>query len=238
MAALLFLAGAVSSRSQAQSADRAVVAIENWTPNLDTHMESKSLKLGSPIFLRIVKSLDGSERDGYLEAFVEDDDGKFQFLKSWDICTWSGQLGPKFKEGDGQSPEGFYYVTPGRMNPNSSYHLSFNLGFPNGFDRAHGRTGSYLMVHGDCVSIGCYAMTDDGIEEIYALMSAAFDGGQPFIRVHVFPFPMTRDNLRRFETNPNIDFWHNLKAGWDWFEDHKRPPNVTTAEKLYRFSDN
>ena len=236
IAALLILMWASSHTSGAQSSKRTIQAKENWTLDLDAHLESKGIKLGSPVFLRIVKSQDGRARDGYLEAFIEDDDGRFHLLKAWDICTWSGKLGPKLKEGDGQSPEGFYYVTPGSMNPHSSYHLSFNLGFPNAFDRVHGRTGSYLMVHGHCVSIGCYAMTDDGIEEIYALMSAAFDNGQSFIRVHVFPFPMTPDNLGKFETNPNIDFWRNLKLGWDWFEDYRRPPDVTVEEKTYRFS--
>jgi len=125
---------------------------------------------------------------------------------------YSGELGPKFKQGDGQSPEGFYFVKPGQMNPYSSYHLSFDLGYPNTYDRAHGRTGDYLMVHGDCVSIGCYAMTDAGIEEIYTLMGAALKGGQPFVRVHAFPFPMTEENLKRHEGNKNIEFWKNLKS--------------------------
>ena len=121
--------------------------------------------LSSDLFLRIIKT--SSDRpNGYLEAWRRGKDGKFALDRTFDICTWSGALGPKLKEGDGQSPEGFYFVRPGAMNPNSSYHLSFNLGFPNAFDRAHGRTGSYLMVHGECVSIGCYAMTNDGIDDI------------------------------------------------------------------------
>ena len=152
------------------------------------------------------------------------------------MCTWSGALGPKLKEGDGQSPEGFYFIKPSSLNPNSSYHLSFNLGFPNAYDRAHGRTGSYLMVHGDCVSIGCYAMTDEGIEKIYAGVEGAFAGGQSFIRVHVFPFEMTEQNLAAKSENPNHGFWTNLKTGWDWFERERIPPNLSVANKTYRFS--
>jgi murein L,D-transpeptidase YafK len=121
------------------------------------------------------------------------------------------------------------------LNPNSSYHLSLNLGFPNAYDRAHDRTGSFLMVHGDCVSIGCYAMTDAGIEEIYADVEAAFAGGQDFIRVHIFPFEMTEQNLTAQSGNPNHAFWTNLKSGWDWFEGARRPPNVTVVDKTYAF---
>jgi len=134
-------------------------------------------------------------------------DGTFQLSKTYEMCTWSGTLGPKLKEGDGQSPEGFYFIKPSSLNPKSSYHLSFNLGFPNAYDRTHNRTGSFLMVHGDCVSIGCYAMTDDGIEEIYKDVEAAFAGGQVFIRVHIFPFAMTDENLAKQSENPNHGFW-------------------------------
>ena len=170
-----------------------------------------------------------------MQAFVENSNGIFIFFKSWDICTYSGALGPKLKQGDRQSPEGFYFVTPARLNPNSSYHLSFNLGYPNAFDSAHGRTGDYLMVHGDCVSIGCYAMMDDGIEEIYTLLQAALNTGQPFVRVHIFPFEMSDVNMDKFKDNPNYEFWKNLKQSWDHFEQTARPPNVEVKDKRYVF---
>lgn len=214
---------------------RADAAIERHSVSLKQALDSKGLEYGRPVFLRLYKTKDGTARDGKLEAFVQTASGDFELFKAWDICTYSGALGPKLKEGDGQSPEGFYFVNPSRMNPNSSYHLSFNLGFPNAYDRAHGRTGSFLMVHGDCVSIGCYAMTDAGIEEIYTLMTAAFEGGQPFIRVHVFPFPMTETNMERVSGHDKFAFWQNLKVGWDWFEREKRPPNVTVKDKTYVF---
>lgn len=220
-----------------ESSTRAEMAIKNNAPRIENALKKATANLGDPVFIRIVKTRDGSLEDGYLELFLQQSDGKFSLYKQWPICTYSGDLGPKLKEGDGQSPEGFYYVKPAQMNPHSSYHLSFNLGYPNRFDRAHGRTGSFLMVHGDCVSIGCYAMTDPIIEEIYTLMSRAFENGQPFVRVHVFPFPMTEENLEKYKNNPNIDFWQNLKSGWDWFETNRRPPDVNVRAKTYIFSN-
>jgi murein L,D-transpeptidase YafK len=199
-------------------------------------LETKGLYLGNPVFLRITKTQSPSDKTGRLEAFVENKEGAFELFKTWDICAYSGALGPKLKQGDRQSPEGFYFVKPRQMNPHSTYHLSFNLGYPNAYDRAHGRSGNYLMVHGGCVSIGCYAMTDESIEEIYTLMSAAMKGGQPFLRVHAFPFPMTDENMNAYRGDPNIEFWKNLKTGWDWFEETGRPPNVEVVQKRYVFN--
>ena len=215
--------------------DRAELATQAQVPQLQEALREEQLSWGAPVFIRIVKSTKGAKKDGYLELFVEREDAQFHLFRRWDICAYSGDLGPKLREGDGQSPEGFYFVKPGQMNPNSSYHLSFNLGFPNAFDRAYGRTGSFLMVHGDCVSIGCYAMTDPVIEQIYAMMEAAFDQGQPFIRVHIFPFEMSEDNLLSMQDNPNFKYWRNLKEGWDWFEQHGAPPNVGVENRRYIF---
>lgn len=191
--------------------------------------------LSSDLFIRIIKTTAKTDR-GVLQTWKRGENGQFYLDREFEICTWSGALGPKLKEGDGQSPEGFYFVRPSSMNPNSNYHLSFNLGFPNAFDRAHGRTGSFLMVHGACSSIGCYAMTNDGIDEIYSDVEAAFSGGQSFVRVHIFPFEMTEENLAAQIENPNYAFWANLKTGWDWFETKRRPPDVTVADKTYKFS--
>ena len=193
-------------------------------------------ELSSELFIRILKTTSETDK-GVLQMWKRGEDEEFHLDRSFEICTWSGALGPKLREGDGQSPEGFYFITPSSLNPNSSYHLSFNLGFPNAFDRAHGRTGSFLMVHGNCVSIGCYAMNDTGIEEIYADVEAAFAGGQSFIRVHIFPYEMTVENLAQHGANQNHEFWTNLKTGWDWFEREKRPPNVTVRDKIYVFED-
>lgn len=232
---VVFLAAPASAAEMAET-QRSQKAEARYTVPLTKALKKKALSLGDPVFIRITKMQSRSDKQGKLEAFVENSDGDFVLFKTWDICTYSGQLGPKLKQGDGQSPEGFYFVKPAQMNPYSSYHLSFNLGYPNSYDRAHSRTGNYLMVHGDCVSIGCYAMTDEGIEEIYTLMGAALKDGQPFVRVHVFPFPMTDKNLGRHKNNPNHDFWENLKTGWDWFEEKNHPPNVNVTEKRYVFS--
>ncbi|MEM8617038.1 MAG: L,D-transpeptidase family protein, partial [Pseudomonadota bacterium] len=144
------------------------------------------LEPGTETFIRIFKQ--ENELELWLKAPNEN---QYELSKTFPICAWSGALGPKLREGDGQSPEGFYRVGLGSLNPNSSFHLSFNLGFPNAYDRAHGRTGSYLMVHGACASIGCYAMTDAGIEEIYAAVETTLRSGQTAVSVHVFPFRLT-----------------------------------------------
>ena len=184
---------------------RASDAITKVTPGLQNDLSNAGLSLGAAVFIRIYKQ---SEE---LEVWLEQDSGSFKLFRTYPICYFSGDLGPKLQEGDNQSPEGFYFVKPGQLNPWSRFHLSFNLGFPNAYDRAHGRTGSALMVHGSCVSVGCYAMTDGKIEEIYALMAAAFEAGQPFIRVHVFPFVMNAANMAAQSNSPWIDFWSNLK---------------------------
>jgi murein L,D-transpeptidase YafK len=234
---LLSIIGLLAVKLTPASSERSETAINRWTPYLEQTLAEKSLTLGSEVFLRLTKVTSPEDRRGYLEAFVRWEEGDFLLYKRWPICTYSGKLGPKLKEGDGQSPEGFYFVTPRQMNPNSTYHLSFNLGFPNIYDRSHNRTGSFLMVHGNCVSIGCYAMTNEGIEEIYTLMSAAYDGGQDFIHVHIFPFPMTEENMATYENNPNIQFWKNLKSGWDKFEKDNRPPDVSVENRRYVFTE-
>ena len=153
-------------------------------------------------------------------------------MKTYPICRWSGELGPKIKEGDRQAPEGFYNITPGQMNPNSQYYLSFDLGYPNTYDRSYGRTGSQLMVHGDCSSRGCYSMTDEQISEIYALGRDAFFGGQKSFQVQAYPFRMTAQNLARHRNNPNIAFWKMLKKGNDHFEVCSSSPRSTSARSV------
>lgn len=219
--------------------NRSRAAINRVTPDLTKELADKGFKLGDPVFIRIIKSTSTTNRrisDGVLEIYLQGADGKYSLFKTKDICAASGTLGPKTKTGDNQSPEGFYYITTARFNPWSSYHLSLNLGYPNTYDRAHGYTGAFLMIHGNCVSIGCYAMTDAGIEEIYTLASAANKNGQKIIRVHSFPFPMSTENLEKVKANKHHDFWQNLKQGWDWFEENDVPPNVEVRGGDYVFS--
>jgi murein L,D-transpeptidase YafK len=208
---------------------RAEKAIASVEPALKKELSNLGLKYGAPIFIRIFKD------PGVLEVWVESDDGTFVNFKNYEICTFSGNLGPKLKQGDNQSPEGFYFVNAGRLNPWSGYHLSFNLGYPNKYDREHGRTGSALMVHGNCVSIGCYAMTDAFINEIYALGVAALKSGQSFFRVHSFPFKLESTVLSTYKSNQWHSFWINLKEGYDYFNRHKQPPNVEVSNGKYVF---
>lgn len=197
-------------------------------PILAQDLLSQGLSLSSPIFIRIFK------KSGELEVWVENFK-KFKLFKTYKLCRFSGSLGPKMRWDDRQSPEGFYFVKPNQLNPSSQFHMSFNIGYPNSYDRAHGRTGSALMVHGDCVSIGCYAMTDEKIEEIYTIADAAFRGGQSFFRVHIFPFRMTPKNMEQHKQSKWYGFWKNLKHGYDIFENERKPPNVMVRGKRYIF---
>ncbi len=187
----------------------------------------KGMKPEMPIFVRIFKE------ESELEVWKQRDDGYFHHFKTYPICTWSGDLGPKQKQGDKQAPEGFYTIQRTQLNPNSSFHLAFNLGYPNAFDRAHGRTGHALMVHGKCKSAGCYAMTDALIEEIYALARETFDGGQPSFEVHAYPFRMTDENMARHKGAKWYDFWQVLKEGHDHFELTRQPPNILVCGRRY-----
>ncbi|MEO1200255.1 MAG: murein L,D-transpeptidase family protein [Pseudomonadota bacterium] len=195
------------------------------------HMEDLGMDKNDPILIRIFKE------ESELEVWKRRDvDGRYALMKTYEICAWSGNLGPKHQEGDRQAPEGFYNVTPAQMNPNSSYHLSFNMGFPNAYDSSHGRTGTHLMVHGACSSAGCYAMEDEPIEEIYALAREAFRGGQREFQIHAFPFRMTPENIARHYDNKYIDFWKNLKEGNDHFEVTGQAPNVAVCGRRYVFN--
>ncbi|MBL4636445.1 MAG: murein L,D-transpeptidase [Kofleriaceae bacterium] len=208
---------------------RARRVIARVSPILKHELKRKGLEMGAPIFVRIFKD------PGRLEVWVQGRNGKFRLFKSYEICFYSGDLGPKQKEGDMQSPEGFYLVKARQLNPGSSYHLSFNLGFPNAYDRSHGRTGKALMVHGNCVSIGCYAMTDRYIEEIFTLAHAALKNGQAGFQVHSFPFVLSEKNLRKRKASPWQGFWGNLKEGHDIFEATRRPPRVRVRSGVYVF---
>jgi murein L,D-transpeptidase YafK len=192
-------------------------------------IEKKNMDKDSPILVRIFKE------ESELEVWKQDRAGRFALLKTYPICRWSGELGPKTREGDRQAPEGFYTITPTQMNPNSAYYLSFDLGYPNAYDRSYGRTGAQLMVHGDCSSAGCYSMTDEQIAEIYALGREAFFGGQRSFQVQAYPFHMTAANFARHRTNPNIPFWKMLKEGNDHFEVSKQEPKVNVCERRYVF---
>ncbi len=193
-------------------------------------MKAHDQRVRAPIMMRIFK------QEGMLEVWKAKGNGRYALVKEYEICKWSGELGPKFKEGDRQAPEGYYHVRPHQMNPKSSYYLSFNMGFPNQFDRAHDRTGSNLMVHGACSSAGCYSMTDEHVLEIYAFAREAFRGGQRSFQVQAYPFRMTAENMATHRNSEHYEFWEMLKVGYDHFELTKRPPKVDVCDGEYVFN--
>ena len=198
-------------------------------PKLVAAMSEKNMDLQSPILVRLFK------QEAELEVWKQDRSGRFALLKTYPICRWSGDLGPKVREGDRQAPEGFYAISPAQMNPQSAYYLSFNTGYPNAYDKSLGHTGSELMVHGDCSSRGCYAMTDEQIAEIYSLGRKSFFGGQRAFQFQAYPFRMTPMNMARHRNNPNMAFWKMIKEGYDHFEVTRQEPKVDFCEKKYVF---
>ena len=192
-------------------------------------MKEKGTDAHKPILIRAFK------KEAELEIWKQKADGQYALLKTYPMCRWSGQLGPKVKEGDRQVPEGFYTITPGQMNPNSAYYLSFNVGYPNAFDRAHGYTGGLIMVHGACSSAGCFSMTDEQIGEIYAIAREAFGGGQRAIQMQSLPFRMNAENMAKHRFDPNIKFWKELKEGVDQFEVSKQETKVSICSRRYVF---
>jgi murein L,D-transpeptidase YafK len=199
------------------------------SPKLVAEMVAKDMDLQSPILVRLFK------QEAELEVWKQDRSGRFALLKTYPICRWSGDLGPKVREGDRQAPEGFYAISPAQMNPQSAYYLSFNTGYPNAYDRSLGHTGSELMVHGDCSSRGCYAMTDEQIAEIYSLGRESFFGGQKSFQFQAYPFRMTPLNMAKHRNNPNMPFWKMIKEGYDHFEVTRQEPKVDFCEKKYVF---
>jgi len=210
--------------------DTAATAAARVRPALERDLAAVGLKFGDPVFIRAFKE------ELQLELFVLNrKTGKYDLFRTWPIAKASGTIGPKLAEGDGQVPEGFYHVPPSAMNPNSRFHLAFNIGYPNEYDRLLGHTGSAIMIHGNQVSVGCLAMTDEKIEEIYTLCSAAHTGGQTSFPVHIFPFRMTDDRLKKAEASYWLDFWKNLKEGYDAFEKSHIPPSVSAKKGHYLF---
>ncbi len=197
--------------------------------SLDARLAAKGFTLGDPLLIRIFK------REFELEVWMRSGE-RYRLFETYPICRFSGDLGPKLKEGDRQSPEGFYTVSKTQLNPASRWHRSFNLGFPNVHDRAHGRTGSFLMVHGGCSSIGCYAMTDAVIDEIWRLVTASLAGKQRRFQVQAYPFRMTEANLAQRAENAWAPFWRDLKAGHDLFETTGLPPRVQVCNGRYTFA--
>ena len=197
---------------------------------LERRLADKGVALGTPLMIRIFKM------ESELEVWVEKG-ARFELFATYPICNWSGVLGPKQTEGDRQSPEGFYSIGSRAMHRKGRWPRSLDIGYPNTFDSAHGRTGSYILVHGGCTTIGCFAMTNAKMEEIFALSEAALQSGQERIPVHVFPFRMTRRTWTANADSPWSGFWANLKEAYDAFERTRIPPRISVCGEQVRAWD-
>lgn len=228
--AVIVLAGSLLSGCVSSVLDVDKKANQPIPAVLMGEMKKKNMSPSAPILVRIFK------QESELEIWKQDRSGKYALLKTYPMCRWSGKLGPKMRSGDRQAPEGFYHVGAGMLNPNSQYYLSFNLGYPNRLEAALGYSGEALMVHGACSSAGCYAMTDEGVAEIYAVAREALEGGQPAFQVQAFPFRMTPANMAKNSDDPNFGFWTTLKKGYDSFEVTRRQPKISYCGGQYVFN--
>ena len=226
-ASLVLALAACQDDNLSRGSTRHLVPIPSATMAL---MSTKGMSREDPILVRAYK------KESELEIWKRGSNGKYALLKTYPVCRWSGQLGPKNREGDRQVPEGFYTVTPAQMNPNSNFYLSFDTGYPNALDRSMGRSGGDIMVHGSCSSRGCFAMTDQNVAEIYAIAREALGAGQRGFQFQSYPFRMTAENLAKHRLDPNIAFWKNLKEGADAFEVTKDEVRVAAGRGRYEFN--
>ncbi|OLY46721.1 Murein L,D-transpeptidase YafK [Bartonella apis] len=232
LASFFLTATFLSGCQQSSNLPQIGKATQELPKKLQDKMAAKNMEKYSPILVRVFKE------ESVVEIWKQTRTGKYDLISTYNICKWSGKLGPKYMEGDRQAPEGFYTIRPSQMNPNSNYYLAFNIGFPNAYDQVNGRTGQHLMVHGACSSSGCYSMSDENIAQIYAFGRDSFKGGQREFQLEAFPFRMTAENMARYRNDPNYKFWTMLKEGYDIFEVTKRPPKVDVCEKRYVFNRN
>lgn len=235
-AALLQLAASASATPAISNTARRAYSKAMVPPGVPTvsdrhrRLRERGLQAGSPMLVRIFKS------ESELEVWMLKDD-RYELFSTYPICYWSGKLGPKQREGDRQSAEGFYSVSRPQLHRHGRWKRALDLGYPNAFDRANQRTGSAILVHGGCGSIGCYAMTNPLMEEIFVLSEAALDAGQTAIPIHVFPFRMTEENLAAQKNHPWASFWANLKQAYDSFERTRQPPHVAVCGPKYLVRD-
>jgi murein L,D-transpeptidase YafK len=227
---LIALSGGLLASCEESSLSPLARATTPVPPQTVAAMEALGSSTNAPVLIRAYK------KEAELEIWKMKADGHYAYLKSFPMCRWSGQLGPKLMEGDRQVPEGFYAITPAHMNPNSAYYLSFDVGYPNTYDRALGHTGGSIMVHGVCSSAGCFSMTNEQMAEIYAIVREAFAGGQRAIQMQSYPFRMTAENLTKYRLDPNTSFWKQLKEGSDNFEVTKQDVAVGVCDRHYVFN--
>ena len=213
-------------------------SINDFAPNpnkplpdkLVQKIKAKGMSVGAPVMMRIIKD------EHLLEVWKQKPNGRYDLVTAYNICAWSGKLGQKKKEGDRQAPEGFYTIRPAQLNPKSKYFLAFDTGYPNAYDRSHGYTGANLMVHGACSSSGCYSITDESVQEIFAFARDALKGGQDGFMLQALPFRMTAEKMAFYAGDKNFPFWKMIKEGYDHFELTRTPPKVDVCEKKYVFN--
>src|SRR6267154_2451694 len=184
------------------------------------------------------------KQEGILELWAaETEDKPYVLVHEYRICTSSGTLGPKRRFGDEQVPEGFYELD--WFNPQSNFFLSLHISYPNASDRilgSHKNPGGDIFLHGNCASIGCIPITDDGIKEVYWLAVQVHNRDQQHLPIQIFPARLTDEGLKALATAHShqealIAFWSNLKEGYDFFEKNHRLPRVKTrADGAYAFS--
>ena len=190
-------------------------------------LKRRTIAPGAPVYLRIFKE------ESELEVWKARADGRYVHVKTFPICNWSGGLGPKQTLGDHMAPEGFYTLSKDSLKPDSSYHLALNIGYPNALDKVLGRNGDFIMVHGKCLSVGCFAMGDDGIEDVYAFVREAMATGQEKVPVHIFPFHMNDANMALHLGHIAAESWPPLKAAFDDFQASREPPRIAACSKHY-----
>lgn len=199
------------------------------TGRLMSRLFAEQIPLGAPMMIRVFKA------EASFEVWMQKG-GVYVPFVSYPICYFSGGLGPKLREGDRQAPEGFYGINEELLHHGGRWRRSLNIGYPNAFDRANGRSGSAILVHGGCDSIGCFAMTNAINAELYDLVSAALRH-QRHVPVHVFPFRMTDEAMAALPAGAWRDFWGDLKLGYDSFERTRLPPHVSVCRKRYHVRD-
>lgn len=196
----------------------------------EQRLREKGMQAGSAMLIRIFKA------ESELEVWMRKGQ-HYELFSTYPICRFSGKLGPKVREGDRQAPEGFYSVSTPHLHRHGRWPRALDVGYPNSHDRANGRTGSAILVHGGCSSIGCFAMTNPVMEEIFQLSEAALASGQDTIPIHIFPFRMTEQKLAEQGRQPWTEFWRNLKEAYDLFEETRRPPHVSVCGRKYLIRD-
>jgi murein L,D-transpeptidase YafK len=228
LALLLPLLLLVNNSPNIPDSKRAAYVRNKIWPGLKKEIVTYGYNEEQPVFIRIIK-------DSSILQLWRFSGNQYKLFKTYPICFFSGGLGTKKKEWDGKAPEGFYTIKPDQLNPYSSYHLAMNIGYPNELERQLHYTGNAIMIHGDCLSAGCYAMTDDFIDEIYTMVYMAFMHGQKAIDVNIFPFKMDNAHMKAHANSRSYPFWQNLKIGYDMFERTHLPPAVTVVNKAYAF---